>query len=77
MEQLEQLAALDQLSEEPFSPAEGVQCRVCGVEVSVEDGTPLHPVGPEAVEAVQLYVSEAGSAEEGGVELVAPGPTVI
>lgn len=73
-----QLAALAAAAEGGFSAPLGgppdapgeVLCRVCDTYIDAATGNPTEPVGPQNVEAVRQYISEAGQAEEGGVALV-------
>jgi hypothetical protein len=47
-----------------------ILCRVCEVLIDSATGDPLSPVGPEAVDSVRQYVSEAGAAKKGGIPLI-------
>lgn len=46
-----------------------VLCTVCDTVIDTQTGEPLEPVTMQNVEAVRQYMSEAGQAEEGGVQL--------
>jgi len=54
----------------PFSAqANAVVCQACRLPIDPETGAPLEPATRENVDAVRQYMTEAGAAELGGVQL--------
>lgn len=66
-----QLDALDALAAGGAPPADDtVICRVCDAAIDKESGEPAEPITERNAAAVQNYITTAGQAEEGGVQLV-------
>lgn len=62
----------------PFSSSGGsVVCQACQLPIDPATGEPLQPPTQSNVDAVRRYMTDAGAAEMGGVQLETPSGSLV